>query len=217
MDNLKVKIYNQDGNAVGEEKLDPRIFGVTPNLALVHQVVNAQQANARKAIAHTKDRGDVSGGGKKPWRQKGTGRARHGSTRSPIWVGGGVTFGPRSDRNFSEKVNKKMKSKALLMSLTDKVIENHLVLLDKFALSEYKTKRIADLLKKLPVAGSTLFVLPAADHVIVKSATNLPKITTSTVASLNILDVIKAGTVLTTVEALGKMSEKFLKADKKKK
>lgn len=210
MADLKVKIYNEEGNIVGEENLEPKIFGVTPNISLLHQAVTAHQANTRVTLAHTKDRGEVSGGGKKPWRQKGTGRARHGSTRSPIWVGGGVTFGPTSNRNFKEKINKKMKRKALLMSLSDKASLKHIVVLDSLVMSEYKTKRVATLLKKLPVTGSLLFVLPEVDSVISKSTGNLPKVTATTVSSLNVYDVIRAGTLLTTSAGIKKMNEQFL-------
>jgi len=115
-----VKVYNQEGKATGELELNAKHFGVKPDQALVHAVVVAQQANARRPIAHTKNRGEVAGGGKKPWKQKGTGRARQGSIRSPQWKGGGVVFGPRNIRNFSVKVNRKVKQKALFMALTDK-------------------------------------------------------------------------------------------------
>ena len=121
---LKIKVYTQDGKETKELALNPAVFGVAVKESVVHQVMVAQMANSRVAIAHTKTRAEVRGGGRKPWKQKGTGRARHGSTRSPIWVGGGVTFGPRSDRNFSQKVNKKMKTKALFMCLSDKVNNN---------------------------------------------------------------------------------------------
>lgn len=215
MAELKVKIYNEEGNIVGEEKLDPAIFGVAPKPALVHQAVVAFQSNARKSIAHTKGRGEVRGGGKKPWRQKGTGRARHGSTRSPIWVGGGITFGPTSDRNFKEKINKKMKRKALLMTLSDKITENKLVVLDHFAMTEYKTSRIAKMLKHLPVSGSLLFIIPETDQVLVKSAGNIPKVSTTSVPTLNIFDVIKSGTLLTTSDGLKKMHEYFSAKGKK--
>lgn len=217
MSELKVKIYNEEGNIVGEEKLNPGIFGVAPSSALIHQAVVAHEANARQVLAHTKERGEVRGGGKKPWRQKGTGRARHGSTRSPIWVGGGITFGPTSDRNYKEKINKKMKRKALLMTLSDKTSENRLLVLDKLTMTEYKTKRLSAMFKKLPVVGTLLFVLPETDKVVAKSALNLPKVATTTVTSMNLLDVLRAGTVLTTENGIKKMQEYFLPKGKKTK
>ncbi len=137
----KVKYYNQQAEVLGEMELNPKIFDVKINPALVHQTVVAQMANMRQVLAHTKGRGEVRGGGKKPWRQKGTGRARHGSIRSPIWRGGGVTFGPTKERNFKKDINKKMKQKAMLMALSDKVSSKNLVILDKLTVDEFKTKK----------------------------------------------------------------------------
>ncbi|MCK4554466.1 50S ribosomal protein L4, partial [Candidatus Parcubacteria bacterium] len=116
---ISVKIYNQKAEAVGDIKLSDKVFGVKANEPLVHQAMVAQMSNERQVLAHTKDRSEVRGGGRKPWKQKGTGRARAGSIRSPIWKGGGVTFGPRKDRNFSKNINKKMKQNAMLMVLSD--------------------------------------------------------------------------------------------------
>lgn len=137
---IKIKVYNQNAEAAGEIELSPKVFGMKVNNDLVHQAVVAQMANERQVIAHTKDRSEVRGGGKKPWRQKGTGRARHGSSRSPIWIGGGVTFGPRNDRNFKKRINKKMKQNAMLMVLSDKAAGNNFIILDKLEATEYKTK-----------------------------------------------------------------------------
>src|SRR3989339_449677 len=116
---MNAKVYNIEGKNVGTVELPARLFGVEVKPEVVHQVVVGKQSNKRQVLAHTKTRADVSGGGKKPWKQKGTGRARHGSSRSPIWIGGGVTFGPRKDRNFGVKINKKMARKALAMALSD--------------------------------------------------------------------------------------------------
>src|SRR6185503_8469352 len=127
---MKVPVYNQKAETVGEVDLNPKIFEVKPSLHLMAEAVRVQQANARKGLAHTKTRGEVSGGGKKPWKQKGTGRARVGSTRSPIWRHGGVTFGPRSNRNWELKINKKAKTKALFMSLSDKAKDGKLIVID---------------------------------------------------------------------------------------
>ncbi len=137
---MKVKVYNTKGETVGEQELDPQIFGVKINPVVVQQAVVAQQANARAPIAHTKGRGEVRGGGKKPWAQKGTGRARHGSIRSPLWRGGGITFGPTKFRNFSIKINKKAKRAALLMALSDRAQDQKIILLDKLELEKPKTK-----------------------------------------------------------------------------
>lgn len=146
---LKIKIYNQSGTVEKERELNPEIFGVAIKESVVHQVIVAQMANARVAIADTKDRSEVRGGGKKPWRQKGTGRARQGSIRSPLWKGGGVVFGPKSVRNFYQKINKKMKRKALFMCLSDKVNNNFLVGIDKLNLTVGKTKEIIEVIKNL--------------------------------------------------------------------
>ncbi|MBI2098917.1 50S ribosomal protein L4 [Candidatus Uhrbacteria bacterium] len=207
MGELKAKVYNEEGRTVGEVKLDPAVFAVAGNSSLLHQAVTAQQANARKPIAHTKDRGEVSGGGKKPWKQKGTGRARHGSIRSPIWVGGGVTFGPNKDRNFGVKINKKMKRKALLMCLSDKAAESKVIVLDKFAMEDYKTSRVAKLLKNLSCVGGTIFVLPGVDQVIKKSAQNIPRLQTAMAGSLNAVDLLKAKNLLTTSDGLEAISK----------
>ncbi len=146
---LKLPVYSQTGEKVKELELNPRIFGVAVKESVVHQVAVAQMANSRQVLAHTKDKGEVRGGGRKPWRQKGTGRARHGSIRSPLWKGGGVTFGPTKERNFSQKVNKKMKRKALFMCLSDKVKQDWLILLDKLELSEGRTREMVAVLKSL--------------------------------------------------------------------
>lgn len=199
----KVKVYNLQGKEQGSVELTADIFDVEINPNVVHEVVEAQRANARQKTAHTKGRAEVRGGGKKPWRQKGTGRARHGSSRSPIWKGGGVTFGPRTERNFAKKVNKKTKRKALCMTLTDKVKENQFVVVDKIALSEIKTKAMIDALKKLPVDGnSALIVLPAQDQVVVKSVANIPKTKAIMADSLNVIDVLSHQYVVVSQDAL---------------
>jgi len=146
---MTVQCYNQSGEKIEKIALDEKIFGLAWNSDLVHQVAVSMQANKRTPIAHAKTRGEVRGGGKKPWRQKGTGRARHGSSRSPIWVGGGVTFGPRNIRNFSQKINKKMKTKALFMCLSDKVANNLLTVLDDVKIEAGKTKEIVGVIKNL--------------------------------------------------------------------
>ena len=146
---MKVKVYNQIAEEVGEQELSPDVFGLEINEALVHQVATAQMANQRQTLAHTKVRNEVRGGGKKPWKQKGTGRARAGSSRSPIWIGGGITFGPRKDVNFSKKVNDKMKQKATLMALSDRAKTENLAVLDKLELKESKTKKANEIVSNI--------------------------------------------------------------------
>jgi len=137
---METAIYSTEGKKTGVVKLPENVFGVRWNADLVKQVVDSLMSSKRKAIAHTKDRGDVRGGGKKPWQQKGTGRARHGSIRSPIWVGGGVTGGPRNEKNFDRKVSKKMRAKALYTILSQKYREGEVLFIDKFGIAEPKTK-----------------------------------------------------------------------------
>jgi large subunit ribosomal protein L4 len=146
---IAVKIYDREAQEVGEMKLADNIFGVKTNEALVHQAMVAQNSNMRQVLAHTKDRSEVRGGGRKPWRQKGTGRARAGSSRSPIWIGGGVTFGPTKNRNFKKDINKKMRKKAMMMVLSDRVKSGDLLVLDELKTEEYKTKTVDKILRNL--------------------------------------------------------------------
>src|SRR3989344_5330800 len=159
MAEIIAKIYNMSGQEIGEQVLPAIIFGVKVKPELVQQVVVAQQANARAAIAHTKGRGEVRGGGRKPWKQKGTGRARHGSIRSPLWVGGGVTFGPTNQRNFTLGLNKKMKKKALAMVLSDKAAHERLILINTLAVPEGKTKNLQKGLTALPSKGRKVLIV----------------------------------------------------------
>ena len=146
---MEAKIYNQKGTEAGTIALPEEIFGLAWNSDLVHQVAVSMMSAARTNVAHTKTRGEVSGGGKKPWQQKGTGRARHGSTRSPIWVGGGVTHGPRNDKNFDRKINKKMKTKAIFTILSRKYKDGELMFVDSIKISEPKTKIAKDIILSL--------------------------------------------------------------------
>lgn len=147
--NLDIQVYDQNGKSASSIKAPEAIFGLKWNSDLVHQVVTSMRSSARDPWAHTKNRGDVRGGGKKPWKQKGTGRARHGSTRSPIWVGGGVAHGPRNDKNYDRKVNKKMKTKAIYTILSRKFRDGEVLFVDSLALSAPKTKEAALTLSKL--------------------------------------------------------------------
>ncbi|PIP28931.1 50S ribosomal protein L4 [Candidatus Kuenenbacteria bacterium CG10_big_fil_rev_8_21_14_0_10_39_14] len=146
---MKYQIYQASGEKDKQVDLNPAIFNVEANQGLIHQAVVAQMSAKRKVLADTKDKGEVRGGGRKPWRQKGTGRARHGSSRSPIWIGGGVTFGPTKDRNFKKKINKKMKRKALFMCLTDRAKSKDMVIVDKLDFKENKTKEFVAVVKNL--------------------------------------------------------------------
>ena len=209
---MKIAVYNQEGKEVGKSLLPKEIFDLKLNPDLVHQVMVSQMANRRRVIAHTKGRAEVRGGGRKPWRQKGTGRARHGSIRSPIWRGGGVTFGPTKERIFKEKINKKMRRKALFMVLSAKAKNNSLILLDKLKIEKPKTKVMAEIFKKLPCKGkSSLMALPIIDKNIILAARNIPKITTIQARDLNVLDLLNFKYLVMPKEAIKTIKETFLK------
>lgn len=190
--------------------LDKNIFEVPMNSNLVHQIVTSQMSNRRQVVAHTKTRGEVSGGGKKPWRQKGTGKARHGSIRSPIWVGGGVTFGPRNERNFKKDVPKKMKKKALFMVLSEKLKNDSLIIVDSFDIKEVKTKEVKKMIDSLGLEGSVLIALEDLNEIMIKSARNIEKVTTIQAKDLNCLDVLSYKYLVVTKKGIEKISETFL-------
>ena len=206
-------IYNQEGKEVGKAELPAEVFDVPMNKDLVRQAVVAQMANARPVLAHTKDRSEARGGGAKPWRQKGTGRARHGSIRSPIWRGGGVTFGPTKERVFAKKINKKMKRKALLMVLSSKARDKEMVLLDKLELAQAKTKQIMEVFNNLKakikkdLTKGTLIVVLTSDQKIIRAIKNIPKIKTIRADSLNVLDVLSYRYLLMPQEAVKVIQE----------
>ncbi len=185
-----LQIYNQEGKQVGALDVSDKIFGVKPNEHLVHEAVVAQRTNARRTIASTKTRGEVRGGGKKPWKQKGTGRARQGSTRSPQWVGGGIVFGPRKERHFAVKMNKKAKQKALFMALSDKLASKQILALETVATEPAKTKVLASTMKRLPVGRTTLMVSPSSNPMLLRMARNLPHVKLVTANTLNLVDVL---------------------------
>ncbi|MBI2618107.1 50S ribosomal protein L4 [Candidatus Kaiserbacteria bacterium] len=198
---LKADIYNQEGKAVGTIPLPGSVFAVPWNADLMHQVIIGFQANKRTPVAHTKDRGEVRGGGRKPWRQKGTGRARHGSIRSPLWRGGGVTFGPRNEKDYGKKINRKMRAKALCIALSKKLRDNELLFIDTLTLGSPKTKdakRIAEALSGIKGFGallskkrnSALIAIQEKDTAIEKSFSNFGNIHIDEVRNLNALDIL---------------------------
>jgi large subunit ribosomal protein L4 len=207
----RVNTYNTEGKKIGTAMLSSEIFDVKMNADLVHQAVVAQLANKRQVIAYTKNRSEVRGGGRKPWRQKGTGRARHGSIRSPIWRGGGITFGPTKERSFGKKINKKMKRKALFMVLTSKVKDNELILLDKLELKEPKTKLIADILERIfkKKQKSVLVVIPKKDENIIRANKNISYTKTLRADSLNMLDLLSFKYLLMPKEAIKIIEETY--------
>ncbi len=201
------------GEKVGSMELAKSLFDVKVDQALIHEAVTAQKANSREAIAHTKTRGEVAGSSKKPWKQKGTGRARHGSTKSPIWIGGGITFGPRNDRNFTLKMNKKAKRKALAMVLSDKVANDKFIAVDELLLKEGKTKELVRMLKKMPISKKkTLIILPPEEKGIATAAKNLPGISTMPANTLNVVDLLKTDVVLISKSAVEMIMQTYKRA-----
>ena len=200
---MNIQVVNTKGEAIEQYELPTDIFGLDANNTLVHQVYRYQVLNSMYPVAHTKDRSEVRGGGRKPWKQKGTGRARHGSTRSPIWRTGGITFGPTSLKNFAISVNKKMKRKALFMALSSRVASDKFVLLDEFALSQMKTKEALSILNNLKlVSTKTLIVFDRKDKNIEKSFSNIPNVSLIPFDSLNLIDILKSDTILTDVASV---------------
>ena len=208
---MKTPVYNQEGKETGQTLLPKEVFGLKISPDLIHQVAVSQMANRRQVLAHTKDREEVRGGGKKPWRQKGTGRARHGSRRSPIWKGGGVTFGPTKERVFEKKIPKKMRRKALLMVLSAKAKENLILILEKLDVKEPKTKLMEEIFKKLPVKGSSLIALPKIDKNIILASNNLPGVSTTEIRNLNALDLLSFKYLILPKEGIKLIKETFLK------
>ncbi len=214
---MKTNVYNQKGESVGEVELNPKIFEVKANQHLLAEAVRISQANSRQGGGHTKTRGEVSGGGKKPWKQKGTGRARVGSTRSPIWRHGGVTFGPRSNRNWELKINKKAKTAALFMSLSDKAKENQLIIVDQIALEQPKTKEFVKVMSGLSSAVKNLgrkqlLVMPKKDDKLMRSSKNLQSVNSVLANSLNIVDILKADSIIALKDSLGVIEKTYLKS-----
>lgn len=187
-----VEVYNQENKKIGTIELPAKIFGVRWNADLVHQAATALEGNRRQPLAHTKTRGEVRGGGRKPWRQKGTGRARHGSTRSPLWIGGGVTFGPRKEKVFAKKINKKMKQLALFSVLSKKAAAGQIKVIDNLNIKEPKTKIAAAMLrnffgKKLP---TVVFVLSGDNRNFSAAARNIPGVFSVKPAALDIYSLL---------------------------
>ncbi|MEA1904055.1 MAG: 50S ribosomal protein L4 [Actinomycetota bacterium] len=202
MADVKAPLFKADGSASGDMKLDAAVFGIEPNLDVLHQVVTAQLAAARAGSANTKTRGEVRGGGRKPWRQKGLGRARHGSIRSPMWVGGGVAHGPKP-RDYSQRTPKKMKRLALRSALSARASEEAVLIVDDIDWSTPKTKQAAGLLKAMDASGKTLLVLTQLDGVAGKSFRNLPEVRLIDPGHLTPYDVLWSDQVVFTTHTVG--------------
>lgn len=203
-----VSVYDMSGKKVDSIELDDAVFGVEINEHLVHMAVVQQLANNRQGTQKAKTRSEVSGGGRKPWRQKGTGHARQGSIRAPQWTGGGVVFAP-VPRDYSFKMNKKEKRAALKSALTDKVGAEKFIVVDKLELDEFKTKKMVEVLNNLKVEGKSLIVLADSNEKVVKSAGNIPQVQTASVETLNVFDIVNNGTMVVTKDAALKIQEVY--------
>ncbi len=204
----KVSVYDMTGKQVADTELNDAIFGIEPNKAVMHAMVVNYLANQRQGTQSTLTRTEVRGGGRKPWRQKGTGHARQGSIRAPQWVHGGVALGPKP-RDYSYSLNKKEKRLAMKSALSSKVIENEIVVVDKIALEEYKTKAIVEMLKALNVSGKALIVMPEADAKVIKSAANIPGVKATLVNTLNVYDILNYDNFVVSQDAVAKIEEVY--------
>ena len=202
-----VSVYNMDGKETGKLELNDAVFGVEVNEHLVHMAVVQQLANNRQGTQKAKTRSEVSGGGRKPWRQKGTGHARQGSTRAPQWTGGGIVFAP-VPRDYSFKLNKKEKRAALKSALTSRVQADKLIVVDELKLDEIKTKKFAEVMNNLKVSRG-LVVLADNDKNVVASAKNMASVNTTLVDQINVYDVMKGGTIVLTKDAVKKIEEVY--------
>ena len=206
----KVNVYNMSGEAVSEIELSSAVFEITPNVSVMHAVVKAYLANQRQGTQSAKTRSEVSGGGRKPWRQKGTGRARQGSIRAVQWKGGGVAFAPKP-RDYRQSVNKKVRALAMRSALSAKLAHGELIVVDQIALEEYKTKKVVEMLKALNVERKALIVLPEKNDYLVKSAANIPGVKTALTNTINVYDILNGGKFVVTVDAIKRIEEVYAK------
>lgn len=204
----KVDVYDLNGKKVSDIELAENVFGIEPNEAIVHSVLKNYLANQRQGTQSTKTRSEVSGGGRKPWRQKGTGRARQGSTRAPQWIKGGIALGPKP-RSYRYTVNKKERRLAIKSVLSSKVLEKELTVLDKIELKEIKTKSMVKALTALKLEGKTLIVLPENDKNVVMSARNIEGVKTISANNINVFDLLKYNNLVLPVDAVKKLEEVY--------
>ena len=204
----KIDVYNMQGKKVSDIELNENIFGIKPNEKVVHTALVNYMANQRQGTANTKTRAEVSGGGRKPWKQKGTGRARQGSIRAPQWFKGGIALGPKP-RDYRYTINKKERRLAIKSVLSSKVLENNLVVVDKLELDEIKTKNMVNVLENLKVEGKTLIILPEKNLNVQKSAKNIEGVKTGLVNTINVYDLLKYNKLILTVEAVKNLEEVY--------
>ena len=205
----KIDVYSIEGKKVSDVELKEEVFGIEPNETIVHSVLVNYMANQRQGTQSTKTRSEVSGGGKKPWRQKGTGRARQGSIRAPHWVGGGIALGPKP-RSYNYTVNKKERRLAIKSVLSSKVLEKELVVVDTISLKEIKTKNMVNVLNNLKVEGKTLIVLPEKNENVQRSARNIKGVKTSLVNTINVYDLLKYKNLVLTLDTIKKLEEVYI-------
>ena len=204
----KIDVYDIEGKKVKTIELKEEVFGIEPNEAVVHSVLVNYLANQRQGTQSTKTRAEVSGGGRKPWRQKGTGRARQGSIRAPQWIKGGIALGPKP-RSYNYTVNKKEKRLAIKSMLSSKVLENELVVVENLPLKEIKTKEMARILNNLKVEGKAVILLPEKDEVVQKSARNIEGVKTLQVGTINVYDLLKHKNLVVTEDTVKKLEEVY--------
>ena len=203
-----IDVYNVEGKKVSTIDLKEEIFGIEPNEAIVHSVLVNFLANQRQGTQSTKTRSEVSGGGRKPWRQKGTGRARQGSIRAPQWIKGGIALGPKP-RSYTYKVNRKEKRLAIKSVLSSKVLENKLVVIDELPFKEIKTKQMVSVLENNKVEGKTLIMLPEKNEAVQKSARNIEGVKTTLVNTINVYDLLKYSKLVVTLDTVKKLEEVY--------
>lgn len=204
----KIDVYNMQGKKVSDVELNEAVFGIEPNEAIVHSVLVNYLANQRQGTQNTKTRAEVRGGGRKPWRQKGTGRARQGSIRAPQWIKGGIALGPKP-RSYKYTVNKKERRLAIKSILSSKVLENNLVVVDKMDVKEIKTKTMVAALDSLKVTGKTLIMLPERNENVQKSARNIEGVKTTLVNTINVYDLLKYNKLVVTLDTVKKLEEVY--------
>ena len=204
----KVEVINVEGKKVKELTLNDSVFGIEPNMNVVHSVVLNYLANQRQGTQNTKTRAEVAGGGRKPWRQKGTGRARQGSIRAPQWIKGGIALGPKP-RSYKYKINKKERALAVRSVLSAKLAENELVVVDQFGLNEIKTAKFAKILNNIKVEGKLLVVIPENDVNVQKSARNIKGVKTTIVDTMTVYDILNARNLVITENAIKKIEEVY--------
>ena len=204
----KVTVYNMSGKNVGEMELSEGVFGITPNKAILHAAVVNYLANQRQGNQSTLTRAEVRGGGRKPWRQKGTGRARQGSTRSPQWRHGGVALGPKP-RSYRFTINRKQRKLALKSAFSSKVLENNFIVVDSISFDEYKTKAVISMLEALGAGGKAMIVTAQADDKVVRSARNIPGVVTAPANSVNVYDILNCEKFIIAKDAIVKLEEVY--------